>query len=122
MTAARAPSLVAGHITDTEDSGMKKTLWTMVVSGLLTLGAAGCGGGGGDPMSDACKKLASCGTLATAMPGATTAEQCTQMGKAMLESAPADVKKMVNDGMEQCLKQADCTAFTACILALQQQP
>jgi hypothetical protein len=99
---------------------MKKTLCTMVFSGLLTLGAAGCGGGG-DPMSDACKKLASCGTLATAMPGASTAAECTEMGKAMLEGAPADVKTMVNDGMEQCLKQTDCAAFTACILALQEQ-
>jgi hypothetical protein len=97
---------------------MKKTLWTMVFSGLLTLGAAGCGGGS-DPMSDACKKLASCGTLATAMPGASTAAECTEMGKAMLETAPDDVKKSVNAGIEQCLKQADCTTFTACIVALQ---
>ena len=92
---------------------MKKALVHWTLFGTLV---AGCGGGGSDPVSDACSKLASCNTVSSVMgSGVTTAAQCAQQGSDMLKSATSDQQSAMKNGIEQCLKQSDCTAFTSCI-------
>jgi len=92
---------------------MKKALVHWTLFGALVVG---CGGGGSDPVSDACNRLASCNTVSSIMgSGVTTAAQCTQQGNDMLKSASSDQQSTIKNGIEQCLKQSDCSAFTSCI-------
>ena len=97
---------------------MKKTLFTVVFSGLMALGMVGCGSDD-DPISDACDKAATCGNVSTIMPGATTAAQCKQEGDALLKTADSSTQSQIKSGIKECLKQSDCNAFATCLNALQ---
>lgn len=116
---------------------MKNAVFAMVFSGILGMGAAGCGssnssdkpdtggaggaggaGGGSDPMSQVCDKLETCQTLSTTMSGVTTAADCKQKGSALLTLAPASMLPQIEQMLNGCLAKTDCAEFTGCIKPL----
>ena len=97
---------------------MKNILWTAAATGLLALCMCGCGGSSDDPVTQACNKLQSCGTISTVMSGVTTAADCVTEGNAMLNQ-PGAPKAQIEQGITSCLTYTDCTTFTSCIKALQ---
>ena len=97
---------------------MKKILWTAAATGLLILCVSGCGGGSDDPITQACNKLQSCGTISSVMPGVTTAADCVSQGNAMMNQ-PGAPKAQIEQGITNCLTYTDCTTFTSCIETLQ---
>jgi hypothetical protein len=122
---------------------MKNTIFAMVFSAILGLGAAGCGssnssdkgdtgagvgaggaGGGGtggtatDAMGKVCDRLEACGTTSTAMAGMTTAAECKQYGNTMIGKVGAGFSDTITAALNGCLAKTDCTEFTTCMQSL----
>jgi hypothetical protein len=94
---------------------MKNGFLAMLFSGMMVAGAAGCGSdSGASPMDQACDKLVSCQTLSTVLTGVTTAAECKKTASAKISQAPAEYRDLIDEMINECLKQTDCATFTLC--------
>ena len=87
---------------------MLKTVWTVMATGMLAVGIAGCGGGS-SLSEDYCKKLDSCNALS-----GTSVSQCVEQGNKILEAMTSSQRADYEKAAKVCLGMADCTNFLAC--------
>ena len=90
---------------------MPKTLWTLLTAGLLALGVAGCGAGGGgrDIAADVCKMAETCNALS-----GITVEQCKKVVNGSLQSKTGAARSDTETALDACLA-AGCTNWSACV-------
>lgn len=91
---------------------MTKTLLAMAFSCLMTVGMAGCGGGGdstSDIISDMCNKMDSCGYLQ----GVMTVSDCKKMGEEVAKQGGEEPTAAEKDAAKACLAKS-CEEFATC--------
>jgi glucosylceramidase len=90
---------------------MPKTLWTAMAIGLLAVGVASCGSGGGrDIAGDVCKKASTCNSLS-----GTTVAQCKDMVNKSLQSMTSAARSDAEKAYDACLGIANCADVGPCI-------
>jgi hypothetical protein len=87
---------------------MLKTVWTVMATGMLAVGIAGCGGDS-SISEDFCKKLDSCNALS-----AQSVSQCTEEANKLLDSMTSSQRSDFEKAANICLGMANCTNFLAC--------
>jgi glucosylceramidase len=88
---------------------MPKTLWTMVVVGLVAVGFATCGGGANDLAGDVCRRADTCKSLS-----GISAAQCKSTVDTSLNSMMGATRSNTEKALNACLA-ADCATFGTCI-------
>jgi hypothetical protein len=87
---------------------MLKTVWTVMATGMLAVGIAGCGGGS-SLSEDYCKKLDSCNALS-----GTSVSQCTEDVNKSLDTMTSSQRSDFEKAAKVCLDMANCTNFLVC--------
>jgi hypothetical protein len=87
---------------------MLKTVWTVMATGMLAVGIAGCGGDS-SVSEDYCKKLDSCNALS-----GTSVSQCTEQVNKLLDSMTSSQRSDFEKAAKVCQDMANCSNFLAC--------